>query len=191
MKTIRKILGVSLLSLLFLGCESIYDSDNPQPGYLNKMPEKTSIGANTFGCYVNGELLASQGWYQQEGIEPYLWGSYSRYVNGFCYENNGTKTMYLRMGTKYALFSFKLDDKICLGENECSLLVTLKDRVPSFARLLVTTINVTRFDSIEHVISGKFDGITLHEEPSDINSNVIVSISISQGQFDIKYGQKF
>ncbi len=35
--------------------------------YLDKMPDKTQVGANTFGCYINGTLAAARGVYPKIG----------------------------------------------------------------------------------------------------------------------------
>ena len=69
MKQLTRLIGVILLIINIYSCDiHWYDPDKPKPGCLNQMPEETSIGANIFGCYINEELAALQGFFQQEGI---------------------------------------------------------------------------------------------------------------------------
>ena len=61
MKQSTKLIGIILLILNIYSCDiHWYDPDKPKPGYLNQMPKETSIGANTFGYYINGKLIAAQ-----------------------------------------------------------------------------------------------------------------------------------
>ena len=83
MKQSTKLIGIILLILNIYSCDiHWYDPDKPKPGYLNQMPKETSIGANTFGYYINGKLIAAQGYYQEE--ESFFvngdWHKFSEYT---------------------------------------------------------------------------------------------------------------
>lgn len=118
-----RILFVSVFLLSFFSCDfHLYDPDKPKPGYLDEMPEETSIGANTFGCYVNGELAATQGWYQEEGVELYDWSSSARYVNGFWEKYRNDTCMKLKIHTKGLLYHLRIVDTPFIGANNCYFL---------------------------------------------------------------------
>lgn len=192
MKQSIKLIGIILLILNIYSCDiHWYDPDKPKPGCLNQMPEETSIGANTFGCYINEELAALQGFFQQEGIATNFWGAYTRYVNGFWGEysksldgNNIYTCMNLQANGELYYMYIKIYDTIYLGDNDCSIILELRDPKTLYG-YIDNTINIINFDTIEHIISGRFDDITV---PIQFTDSIVY---ISKGQFDIKYGTNF
>lgn len=206
MKTFRQYLEMFFLLLfllLFVGCElEDSDSDIPKPGYLKKMPEETSIGANTFGCYVNGELVAVRGRYQQQGGKPNYLGWYMQLVNGF-YEmsDDYSKTMVLDIDVNKpnegALhFLFKNPQK---GFVECKVYyATSIEITPSgisevgMAAVFSGStdsafVNIMNMDIDSQIICGRFDSISVVVENGVDSFNVF----LTDGYFDVKYGQDF
>lgn len=201
-------------SLLLGGCEKILTNPFPDEdeqektysGFLQEMPKVTNMGANTFGCYINGELMASQGYFQKEGIDPSgYWPT--GHVNGFFAER-------ISFVTKKAHKEMELDFKLECGEmviqidtvpqnglNDCILGMTLKGGTSNYSGSTKTIINIF-FDKKNRIISGKFDDVRMEasreasgwesgtSQSCDIQSDIIL-LYLTDGRFDVKYGQNF
>ncbi len=192
MRTITKVLAISFSLSLLLSAVSSCDlfpedpTKPPKPGYLDYMPEETSIGANTFGCYVNGELAAARGPFQKDGTELY-----KPYVSGFWdkYEYKNDTCMILDIVTKNYVFWIKIRKHPHLGENDMEFYADKRESDISFGGS-DAVLNIIRFDTVEHIISGRFDNIKVPSTPI-YDSNITDTLYITNGQFDIKYGQDF
>lgn len=89
---------------------------------LDKMPVKTEIGANTFGCYINGKLMAIQGRRRiiSEGATLDWYQLYS-WVNGFWNTHeHSTYVMNFEFLTSTSRISFMLDT-VFVGKNRCDI----------------------------------------------------------------------
>jgi hypothetical protein len=74
---------ITLLIILFASCSKDDKTSEPQ----DKLPEATQIGANTAGCYINGELLVPKNGSQAIGGSP-VYGLNYRYGNNFYPDKN-------------------------------------------------------------------------------------------------------
>ena len=187
MKHSRHLVEIMLFVLLCLftitSCEFFPEDPNkpPKAAYLDYMPEETNIGANTFGCYVNGKLEAVRGLFQKEGIAPHL-GSY---VNGFWEKYKNDTTLKLHIISKQATFYIHLHKCPHLGDNNCSFYLSLQSVSQGSGSIDTTSIDILKFDTISHIISGRFNDITI---PMQFPESIV---HLTDGQFDIKYGQNF
>lgn len=189
MKKLIELLCVILLTQTSCVQDNSFpETDIPRAGYLTKMPEETNVGANSFGCYINKKIVASQGWYQTVGIDSddRYWIEYSRYVNGwYRYPTfaDGMKTylMSIQAYCESHYIQIFLKNSINMGQNSCTILLELPDSKKLYIDNVV--IDVVRFDTTEHIISGRFDSIETYLDNSTIH--------ITKGRFDVKYGTNF
>ncbi len=190
MKKLNQLLWIILLTQISCVDDNSFPEPNiPRAGYLTKMPKETNVGANSFGCYINKKIVASQGWYQTRGIDFYdnrYWIEYSRYVNGwyrYVTYSDGSKAylMSIQAHCESYYIQIFLKDNINIGRNICTILLERQDGEETYIENAV--IDITKFNTTEYIISGRFDDIE-----ADLDNS---TISITKGQFDIKYGQGF
>ena len=186
MKQLIRFTGFFFLILSMYCCDPIdlHDPNKPRPGYLDQMPEETSIGANTFGCYINGELAAAQGVYQEKGAEyfpelPYVNGFWSRYPSVW---NDSTCTYTgLDFDSKYFSIYIELRHDPFLGVNNCNFSIRCDTLDQKPRRTKESSVNITALDTEKQIISGRFDDIYFES----------FKIHITHGQFDVNYGTNF
>lgn len=188
----KKLLCLFFIFLLLSSCDRLFDSndsDESKPGYLDYLPEKTQVGANTFGCYINGELAASKSRYQIEGVKSSMLGPYD-YVNGFWGIYSGflnrekvDTIMRLRILLKQAYLSMEFDS-LHRDKYNCEVYIQFRDN-PDLSGSVVTTVDITKLDRSNHIISGEFKAINVPLYRIDS------VVHLRKGRFDIKYGTKF
>ena len=178
----KKLLYLLCVALLLCCCDG-WDFGKPESCYLDYLPKKTQIGANTFGCYINGELAASKGYSQREGDNTgYVNGFWRKYSDFFDRERNDTIMRFdfeVKQASLYIEYSY-------LQRNiyECEVYIRFRDN-PDLSGSIDTIINVTRFDRSAHIISGELNAldIPLYNKDSVVHLRKI--------RFDIKYGSNF
>lgn len=181
MKQSTKLIGIILLILNIYSCDiHWYDPDKPKPRYLNQMPKETSIGANTFGYYINGKLIAAQGYYQEEE---------SFFVNGDWHKFSEYTRMSLQASSgKHYYMMMQIYDTIRLGINDCFFHIEYNTSgLPGGSGNIKALVDITKFDTIEHIISGRFNDITI---PIEFIDSISIAY-ITNGQFDVKYEKDF
>ena len=178
----KQILSFLYFSLLFFSfCDKLFDSGDSKPGYLDYFPKKTQVGANTFGCYINGELAASQGYFQEEGIRSSMLGPYG-YANGYWGIYPDTIMRFdIRLKQVSIIMRYVYLHK---GIYDCEVNIRFRDNQDLFGSA-VTTVNITKLDRLNHIISGEFGAleIPLYKTDSIVYLNKV--------RFDIKYGSDF
>ena len=174
-----------LISFLLLSCGR-KDDENTNP--VSQLPPATTIGANTIGCLVNGEVFLPR---QNNPLGPSSSNCYYQFVDGGWEFNLGISN------DKFSpLRSIDIDTN--KKELEQGNIYTISSETSSnslFAFYLLggglyggyrTTdsytgqLKITKLDKVNHIISGTFyfDAIRL-------NTGEI--IKITEGRFDMQY----
>lgn len=181
----KRLIYLFSMLLLFSSCTSMIErwlggEPYKDPHYPDHMPEKTKEGNNTFGCYIDGKLLAVQG---TEGVE----GSGLVKGDGMEYDYGPSSTW---PPTHYLDISIELQNEdmgsLCFtfdttnlkeGVNHCDVTCGYKYSVNDSV-----DVNVTFLDEEKHIICGEFDKAVLYN-----SDNIKDFITLTKGQFDVKY----
>jgi len=158
-----------LLLLTSLSCLSLHCKKESE---LDKLPPATTIGAETFGCLINGKAFSGdytskryRGVYHDGLVEMEMELEDERIY--FRTEGIITKPGdYFIPYTPSALHLFAYD-----GDGS----YRSRNTPSGFAFL-----HITRLDSVQHYIAGQFD-FTL------FNASGTSSVHVSNGRFDLKY----
>ena len=186
----------NLLTILFILVLSACTKNDAAPQ--DQLPPATRIGANTAGCYINGELLVPT-----NGINPisgspsfgleYVVGPHFGATLGNDYfslwiANRKNKTLYIHLPTlingigNYNIGQSNGDIGID-GPNNPDILVFIKNLDNKYKTFYSSNnagvISITRFDYPNKIYSGTFN-CTLYNKD---NSSEI--IQITNGRFDI------
>jgi hypothetical protein len=170
MKTTQKLgLPMPLIALAFLTlfsgmqCEKDFPPGTPE---IDKLPTATQIGANTFGCLVDGKAFTPKGTWGSDGLQVYY-----QYVDNAYHFNIGVtrkelyaplrdmliRSHYIELQeTTYQLG--EMDTPGNIGSEYC----IYNPNKDGFDDLFRTTsvikgeITFTRFDVINQIVSGTF-----------------------------------
>ena len=169
----------------------------------DKLPDATTIGANTAGCYVNGKLIIlvntidSTSGYPVFGLKYYVGPNFGpplfneyfavRIAN---LKNSGiTYTIYLQLNNlangigNYALGQSN-DMFFIDGPDNPQIIVSEVNTTISTGKRFISSvnsgvINITRFDYVNKIISGTFNcNLTSNQNENEI-------IKVTDGRFDI------
>ncbi|MFA7378910.1 MAG: hypothetical protein WC150_00495 [Bacteroidia bacterium] len=149
---------------------------------LAKLPPATSKGRNTFGCLINGKAFpqSSEG-YQQKQVYYYngeLFIDYSTQFNAF--DVNQAITIRTKQIHSEGTFLIEADS----DDDEHFTVITYDELYSSFFfpnfEDRKATITISRLDSINHIISGKF---SFKAKAMQGNKEV----SVENGRFDFQY----
>jgi hypothetical protein len=191
MKT--KILNLAAIMLFLTGSSSSCEKEN-----FTTLPPETQTGANTFGCYVNGELFVAQGGYGYFG-EPYLYAEYGTKVNILEIIAHGKKGsirfQILNPQEMIISNSFIITCNINNQTYEGYNWFLVRDTITNENTIVVGNqdvgeIYITRLDTVNKIVSGNFHcKMGKYENDNglkDINNYILDSVAnISQGRFDI------
>ena len=148
---------------------------------LNILPQETQTGANTFGCYIDGQLYLG-GYFPITGAFPltaeYQCKSKRIIINAYGKINNKAA------GSMY----FVINNPVKV----VSQISTIADYIPGassnciqYSAINEARIYLTKFDTINKIVSGNFNfsgqcsDALFHFSGND-------SIQVTQGRFDIK-----
>ncbi|MCL2027827.1 MAG: hypothetical protein FWG79_04990 [Bacteroidales bacterium] len=152
--------------------------------FFETLPPETQTGANTFGCYVNGELFV---------MNP----------NAIMFA--ASRTLYNRETEILDIF---INTGLLTGDGQMRLLIdgSLEGRsifltayfspsgthlsCPGFAYEKCGSVNITRFDTINRIVSGTFNFIGRCARGFNTNQIEYVGdsiVHITEGRFDIKF----
>lgn len=181
----KKLIYLFSMLLLFSSCTSMIErwlgwESYKDPNYPDHMPEKTKEGNNTFGCYIDGKLLAVQG---TEGVEGSNFVKALR--NEYVYDpSEGHLSAHhleilIEFENKdlgYIFFSFDTTH-LKEGINHCDV---------SFSNKYATNdsidVDITFLDEEKHIVCGEFDKAILYD-----SDNIKDFTTLTKGQFDVKY----
>jgi hypothetical protein len=160
-----------LIFLLLSGCMQNCEESEPK-SELDKLPIPTQEGKRTFGCLVNGEAWVPESWMY----------SRSSYING---------TLYISAGVR----GKNQEIRIVLKEQNVPIVQNIYDlkKAPlQFAEISdwsgefkcyyegedvqSGTINITKFDKVNYIVSGTFEFTTVTENCE--------MIQVTDGRFD-------
>lgn len=180
------------------------DPPVPPPVVLpDTLPPLTTVGANTFGCYVNGKL-----WLPKADWKAYADPEYFRLLSGLSegapylggYMKAKTSTDSARQTISFGfsgnlrgkgIFHTNLDGLIDPGKFEVRVLDHLSGKFyyPDYSRLTQSNrLEVTHLDTVLNILSGEFS-FTLYEGWDNKITNRKDSLVITNGRFDVKYSQ--
>lgn len=171
----------------------------------DQLPAVTTIGANTAGCYINGELLVPKNGSQAIGTSP-SYGLTSGAGNNFHPPTIGGDYFYIRianlhdsggdgiylhinnmtMGVGIYNIGQSNGEYYTDGPNNPQVIVHTYDGVnlgkTYYSGANAGTIKITRFDYTNGIYSGVFSLQVYNKD------NPIEKIQISDGRFDIGFG---
>ncbi|MDR1198944.1 MAG: hypothetical protein LBK94_08060 [Prevotellaceae bacterium] len=136
---------------------------------ITALPPETQTGANTFGCYINGELFVADRDYTPFGRQ-HVGASYGQHfienkkaLVFFGYGESGVLSIEIiepekEVYMKAYLIHYRTEHLIYDGED-------------------IGTVYITKLDTVNKIVSGKFNG------EFDIDDT---NIKITDGRFDIK-----
>ncbi|MBC7493736.1 MAG: DUF5025 domain-containing protein [Flavobacterium sp.] len=167
----------------------------------DQLPPATAIGANTAGCYINGELLVPKNGNQAIGVSP-LYGltisaglNFNAPIIGDDYwqleiankrDNNSSGVILWIKNMQGGFGNYVVDQSngelYADGPNNNQIIVGVKKNGVNktyFSSLNSGTITITRFDYVKGIYSGTFNCILYNKDnPSE-------RIQITEGRFDI------
>ena len=195
----RTIILILIAVTLLNSCSKSEDSSQPA---LDKLPESTMVGANTAGCYINGELLVPKNGSQAIGGSP-AYGLITGAGNNFHPPTIGGDYKFIRIANLrdiggddiYIHFN---DMKMGIGDysvgqsngeyyidgpNNPEIIVHTFDGInlgkTYYSGANAGAITVTRFDYPNGIYSGVFN-CTLYNK-----DNLSETIQVTNGRFDI------
>jgi hypothetical protein len=144
---------------------------------LTTLPPETQTGANTFGCYVNGELFVN------DGTAPWM--------------NKPVDAEYHRISTGIVLHSYSPTGYIYLvvekSQPNVPMPISLAYYIPNGQRDCdyyggenIGEIMVTKLDTVNRIISGRFQFPCYCLDRFLIANSNDTIINITEGRFDIK-----
>ena len=164
--------------LIELYPEKSLDRHN-QSCYLQEMPYETHIGANKFGCYVDGELAASQGDFQKGAYQ----GQYVMGVMGRVSVSWSKAALGLSFDTEYATFIFEDESAPFVGTNAFRVKVTMKQEDAS-GMVEDAPVEITYFNETSRIVSGRFGSVDV--PLYDADGNFLRTVCLTDGLFDVK-----
>ncbi|TAG29818.1 MAG: hypothetical protein EAZ35_09340 [Sphingobacteriia bacterium] len=184
MKQIAKhLLGIIIVSLT-ISCtkdNNLSDTDNI-PG----LPPVTQIGANTFGCLVNGKPWIPSGNNGTANLSiDYDPGINNGYFSVAAYNISSTMTTYIILGIKDSVLFLTSNKTIKISKNEKGAFLydqigicrTYSDDNRIYSN---GSIQIEKYDKNLKIISGRFN-CKLY------NTNCNDTIEITKGRFDFKF----
>ena len=148
---------------------------------LNILPQETQTGANTFGCYIDGQLYLG-GYFPITGTFP-LTAEYQSKSKKIIIESYG------KIDNKAAgLMYFEINNPVKGNLQNLSLAYYMPEKISNCFQYSVINkagVYLTKFDTINKIVSGNFNfsgqcsDALFHFSGND-------SIQITQGRFDIK-----
>ena len=198
----KKLLCLLFAMLVLCGCDIQFPNlgdnyDPPQGDDLKRMPEKTCIGANTFGCYRDQRLLAIKGRYQAEGIEDYGGANIPLHslVNGFYVtkkSSDNSNVMMIKIFIGNCTIELNFTD-LSIGKNKCRLSYSDVNWDSGVWGKDSVEVDITHWDQERQIICGEFKKwrCKLNAPPLSHSENARDTIlTFTYGQFDVKYGVK-
>ena len=185
MKKLHIILLLSVIAILpfvLAACNKLVP-DDPEP----QLPPITYEGKNTFGCKINGEILAVDKFgnglkceYYYRSFEPELYGTFvlrgsskikdKQFAIGFHYYNGVFDTGVYDMTLKYEGSNLKKRVFVANDENDYYCYENMYGK-----------INIQHIDTINHFASGTFEFDAVNK---DNNKD---TVRVRDGRFDAKY----
>ena len=170
---VKSILLLALIAILCSGMMCECDDEPSEP----TLPPETTTGENTFGCLVNGKVWRNGG----VGFP-----NYSLAINEMSEVSLGIVAIRDNKKTqeRFKIYFWETDIQngvFSLDTNKVYIKYLLRnnDDIESIEyKKNIGYIEITRFDLINGIVSGRFEAI-LYSDSCD-------SIEVTQGRFDLK-----
>ena len=164
MKPINNLL-MSVGILLFLSSFSSCQKEE-----LNVLPQETQTGANTFGCYIDNNLFVNS------------YGAtytHTPYISSIYTKDSDFLEVYAE-NKDIGNFGFWIKNPKVNTFNKIYNAVFENSNHDLYSSKNMDSIYLTKFDTINKIVSGRFDYILKSESDSTLK------IKVSKGRFDIK-----
>jgi len=190
---------ILLLALILMA--PISCSKKNDEGFTPTLPPITQTGENTFGCYVNGNLLIPRdgtGTFNAPDYGLIFWGSPSGLsyneidVRDFKSGNGGLFNLHIHELNVIGEGTYNIGDSNCENGIDANPNINIRVRwldenTQTFKWYCSTenggTLNITRYDFENRIVSGTFNSKAINQDdPNDI-------IEITEGRFDIKWDE--
>jgi hypothetical protein len=173
---VKNLLLILLMSFTLCCCDK---DDNKPTNPVSQLPPETQVGANTFGCLINGKPFVVLNTSQQTAIYQdggLLIGGQKNINNNltqvsmFISEANIGEI--IAENNSYVLNSNSVPKGEYYIENQNCFYFTSSNYTGS--------LMITKIDNINFIISGKFEFKSISDNCADI-------INITNGRFDLQY----
>ncbi|MEN8857091.1 MAG: hypothetical protein ABF260_03400 [Flavobacteriaceae bacterium] len=188
------ILTFYFLIITLSGCNS-----NDDNSFTPTLPPITQTGANTFGCYIDSNLLVprdGEGTFNSPSKGMQFWGSSDQTYNEIYVWDykSGSESLFFRIQNLHqnGEGSYEIKESncqlsssgnpnptvnlFCRKMNQSSQLINLYCSIENSGIL-----KITRYDLVNKIVSGTFSCRAVNkDDPDDI-------IEITEGRFDIKW----
>lgn len=177
-----------LLPLLGMGkCEK-----DPAPAFI--LPAATQVGANTLGFIVDGRVWRNYGtrctWGSCDSnkVRSYYNSRYQHFaIDVQQTAQNVNETFGILLDSLKRAGAYPTTQKVVAGRMNRQIIFNdlLTNSTSLTTEIYVTrktgSVIITRFDTVNHIIAGVFDGILYKNRDSTI------LVHITEGRFDVKY----
>ena len=193
---------ILILSVLFTTLTSC-NSNNNETGYSPILPPITTTGANTFGCYIDGELLLPRDGdgtfgYPSHAVDYFGLGNiptdYNSSLTVHDYKSGNAGMLQLNIeNTQNGVGEYLIKESNCQEWSSgnppptINLLVKWKDKQTEEIKYYcsiedIGTLKILRYDVPNNILSATFSCSAVnYYDPNDI-------IEITEGRFDIIWG---
>ncbi len=181
-------IAIALLLSAMIGCEEAEEKN------WKKLPPATQKAKNTIGCLIDGKLWATNYWsksfwppsnpsisaefYNKAIYNPNNIGYHKVYCSLYA-EKKDYSCISINIASPNIEIGKKLKGDIIIGLNHKDFNVFISKN---------PYIYLTKFDTINKIISGRFSGIAINRENviPELQSKDTVKIKITDGRFDMK-----
>jgi hypothetical protein len=155
-----KIVGVFFALLLLSGCDNEDETVD-----ITVLPAETTVGANTFGCLMDGWVYVG-GRYRQ-----WSYGGYEPSIEFTCYPQKDS--MSVRALVKPNITIYFAIQPIKEGETAITNIYWENETRYRDERLPDGVAVITRFDPVKQIISGRFEGGRIEQGRFDVQYSIV------------------
>ena len=172
----RNLIITTTIVFFLISCNK--EDDKPKTE-LEKLPPATQIGANTFGCLLDGKVFTPNK--SNNSLQCYyqlVEGKYYFYIRGSRFFNSVYKSIYIGSNKKQIIQGEIYDLKENIDNN---FFGAYSIELPLFTTnsLYTGKLSITKFDKDNYIVSGTFW--------FDIIDNQGIKHEIREGRFDTQF----
>ena len=193
----------TLLILLITSTLISCSNNDPIEPFIPTLPPITQIGANTFGCYIDGNLLTPRdgsgtigGMGSQKGMKTYALGNgpdyiYNEiYIDDFKSEKGGLLRIHIIELYQNGGGTYTINESNCQNGLDANINININCRVYDYTENIFKwycsienagVLTITRYDLENRIVSGIFSCTMQNRDNPDER------IEITQGRFDYKW----
>lgn len=176
-----------LLIILFAAC-SIFASCKKDKTQADQLPPATQIGANTFGCYINGKLYVPKGFEQNKpNFDMIVDPSFNDgNLDVRTFNKSSDKTISLNFSSDSikteGIFNILSNSRLGFYYYQISSGNSVCETLSRYTINSSGYVKITKYDLTNHIISGEFEF-----DFSNPDCGIGDPINITQGRFDKKF----